>query len=65
MDRLSLEPNLSIKWSFSIGTMINFDGDGHGMCKQALQKLFYAGDEANDGGGTRNAGGTNRLFAHF
>ena len=34
------EPNLSAKWSVTIGTMINFDGDfdghghGDGMCKQ-------------------------------
>ena len=29
-------PILSIKWSISIGTIINFDGDGDGTCKQAL-----------------------------
>ena len=32
IDRMSSEPNLSAKWSFTIGIMINFDGDfdGHG-----------------------------------
>ena len=38
MDRMDSEPNLSIKRSVTIGTMINFDGDrdghgdGDGMC---------------------------------
>ena len=38
MDRLGLDPLLSIKQSVSIDTMINFDGDGdgHRMCKQTL-----------------------------
>ena len=45
MDRLGSEPILSIKWSVSIGTMLNFDGDcdgngdSDGMCKQALTQL--------------------------
>ena len=30
MDRLGTEPNLSIKLSVSIVTMLNFDGDGDG-----------------------------------
>ena len=34
------EPNVSVKRSVSIGTMLNFDGDtdghGDGMCKQTL-----------------------------
>ena len=31
-DRMGFEPNLSIKWSVAIDTMINFDSDsdGHG-----------------------------------
>ena len=29
-DRLSSEPDLSDKWSVTIHTMVNFDGDGHG-----------------------------------
>ena len=43
MDRMGTEPNLSIKRSISIDTMINFDsdrdghGDGDGTCKQALK----------------------------
>ena len=41
-DRLRSERNLSVKWSITIGTMINVDSEfnGHGnsdiMCKQAL-----------------------------
>ena len=35
-DRMGYEPNLSIKWSITIGTILNFDRDGDGMCKQAL-----------------------------
>ena len=44
-DRLGSEPILSIKWSVSIGTMLNFDGDcdghgeGDGTCKQALKDI--------------------------
>ena len=38
--RMGCEPILSVKWSVSIDTMINFDrdsdGDGDGTCKQAL-----------------------------
>ena len=39
-------PNLSTKWSISIGTMLNFDGDGHGhgdgdgACRQAFNVLL-------------------------
>ena len=42
MGRMDTEPILSVKRSFSIDTMVNFDGDGdrHGdrdsMCKQAF-----------------------------
>ena len=41
--RMGREPILSIKWSVSIDTMINFDGDrnghrdGDGTCKQTLK----------------------------
>ena len=42
MDRMGSEPNLSVKRSVSIGTMLNFDGDGHGdgdgTCKQAFNQ---------------------------
>ena len=38
----SLEPILSIKRSVSIGTMLNFDCDGHGdMCKQTLKACLH------------------------
>ena len=30
MERMGSVPNLPIKWSISIGTMLNFDSDGHG-----------------------------------
>ena len=50
-DRMGSEPNLPVKWSITIGTMINFDGysDGHGTCKHLKTKpinwhmfgLFY------------------------
>ena len=40
MDRIGYEPNLSVKRSVAIGTMINFDadsdGDGDGTYKPAL-----------------------------
>ena len=36
-------PNLSVKWSVSIDTMINFDGDGDGTCKQALKVSITIG----------------------
>ena len=40
MDRLGSEPNLSLKRSVSVGTMLNFDSDAHsdgdGTCKQLL-----------------------------
>ena len=39
-ERMRPVPNLPVKWSISIGTILNFDGDGHddgdGTCKQAL-----------------------------
>ena len=41
-DRMDSVPILSVKWTVSTGTMINFDGDedghrdGDGTCKQAL-----------------------------
>ena len=44
MGRMGTEPILSIKWSVSIDTMINFDGDGDGRgygdgtCKQAFRQ---------------------------
>ena len=34
--RIGTEPILSIQWSVSIGTMINFDGYGDGTRKQAF-----------------------------
>ena len=40
--RMGSEPILSVKWSISIDTIVNFDGDGDGhgdedgTCKQAL-----------------------------
>ena len=46
MDRLGSKPNLSVKQSVSIGTMLNLDGDGHGhgngdgTCKQALNLIY-------------------------
>ena len=46
MDRLmggtGSVPIPSVKWSVSIGTLINFDRDGHGddTCKQVLNQLF-------------------------
>ena len=42
--RMGTEPVLPIKRSVSIGTMINFEGDGHahgdgyGTCKKALRE---------------------------
>ena len=40
MDRMGSVPILPVKWTVTIGTMINVDGDGHGhvhgTCKQAL-----------------------------
>ena len=40
-DRIGSDPNLSVKQSFTIGTMMDFDGDGHrhggGKCKRALE----------------------------
>ena len=43
-------PNLRVKWSVSIGTMLNFDGDEHGngdsdgTCKQAFKHAMDYGD---------------------
>ena len=45
--RMGCEPILSVKWSVSIDTMINFDGDsdGHGdgdsTCKQAFSLALF------------------------
>ena len=38
MDRMGSVPILPVKWTVTIGTMLNFDGDGHGdgTCKQTL-----------------------------
>ena len=35
MDHLGSQPIVSVKRSVSIGTMLNFDGDSDGTCKQA------------------------------
>ena len=49
-DRMGSKPNLSVKWSVTIGT-INFDGDfdGHGdgqsRCNQARRPTFEVGNE--------------------
>ena len=34
--RMGMEPILPVKQPVTIDTMLNFDGDGVGMCKQAL-----------------------------
>ena len=43
--RMSLEPILPIKQPITIGTMLNFDGDGHGdgvgMCKQNFRTTAF------------------------
>ena len=45
MERMGSTPNLSVKWSISIDTMLNYDGDQHGhgdgdgTCKQAFSFL--------------------------
>ena len=54
MDRMGTEPILSVEWTISINTMINFDcdgdghGDGDGTCKQALPgtlpRYFFRND---------------------
>ena len=36
-DRMVSEPNLSVRQSITIHIMVNFEGDGHGTCKQALR----------------------------
>ena len=47
MDRMGSVPNLLVKRSISIDTMLNFDGDrhGHGDCEgtvnRPLQYVFY------------------------
>ena len=45
MERMGSVPNLPIKQSISIGTMLNFDGDGHrhgdGKCKQAFTTHIF------------------------
>ena len=46
MDRIGSVSILSVKWSVSIDTMINFDGDGDddrdgdGTCKQTFKGRF-------------------------
>ena len=39
-DRMGTEPIVSVKWTVTIGTTLNFDGDGHGdrdgTCKQTF-----------------------------
>ena len=39
MDRIALKPILAIKWSVTIGIVMNFDGDGdgEGTCKQTFR----------------------------
>ena len=37
---MSPESNLSIKWSVNIGTMINFDSDGHGHGDDTCERAF-------------------------
>ena len=43
MDRMGSVPILPVKWTVTIGTMLNFDGDGDGhrdgdgTCKQTLK----------------------------
>ena len=39
MDSMGSVPILPIKWTITIGIMLNFDGDGDGTCKQALTPL--------------------------
>ena len=41
VDRLGSEPIMSVKWSVSIGTVINFDGDTDGTCKQTLRPYSH------------------------
>ena len=53
MGRMGDVPILSVKWSVSIGTMINFDGDrdghgdGDGTCKQAFTARIRSLREGN------------------
>ena len=41
-DRMDSEPNLSVKRSITIGTMVNFDGefDGHGHGDGTCEQTF-------------------------
>ena len=56
-ERMGSEPNLSIKQSISIGTMLNFDSDTHGhgdsdgTCKQTLihLKMVHIDEKYNCG----------------
>ena len=45
MGRLGSEPILSVKWSVSIGIMLNSDSDcdghGDGTCKQSLMGSMF------------------------
>ena len=36
MDRMGSEPNLSVKRSDTIDTVLNFGGHGDGMCNEPL-----------------------------
>ena len=46
MDRMGSVPILPVKWTITIGIMLNFDGDGDrhgdgdGRCKQALIRVL-------------------------
>ena len=43
IEKMGSAPNLSVKWTISIDTMLNYDGDQHGhgdgdgTCKQAFR----------------------------
>ena len=42
MGRMGVEPILPIKQPITIGTMLNFDGDSVGVCKQNLTLDFIS-----------------------
>ena len=48
MGRMGSVPILFVKWSVSIGKMVNFDrdgnGDGDGTCKQTLKVCLHVTD---------------------
>ena len=52
MDRMGCEPNLTVKRSVSIGTMLNFDGDNGGTCKQALTVWYCRNATVGERGAT-------------